>query len=336
MPGVSAAHAVLRIEAEQLLVEDLGSTNGTRVNGLRILSTHPLRSGDVVEFGDSGFTVEGEGITASGLSDTLALANSTFSVVEQARRMESLLCQRRLRSLYQPIVDLSTNQCFGYECLARGTLDGLPENPEELFALAALRHVEVELSVLCRQLAIDEIAGTPSDRDQDHPSPSPAAVSDLHIFTNVHPAEVHDERFLTHLHRLREVYPNLRLVAEIHERSILDPLASRRLLEAIRGFEVSVAYDDFGAGAARLTELAECPPDYLKFDRSLIAELKIDNPRMLGLVRSLVAMARDLGTKTVAEGIETEEQLDLCSDLGFDLAQGYLLGRPEPWPASTP
>ena len=75
--------------------------------------------------------------------------------------------------------------------------------------------------------------------------------------------------------------------------------------------------------------MAEAPPQYLKFDRRLIAG--IDNADMLKrqrLLSSLVAMARDLGVKTVAEGIETAAEADVCDSIGFSHAQGYWLGQP--------
>jgi EAL domain-containing protein (putative c-di-GMP-specific phosphodiesterase class I) len=89
---------------------------------------------------------------------------------------------------------------------------------------------------------------------------------------------------------------------------------------------MSLAYDDFGAGQARLLELSEAPPDFLKLSMRLIHGIDQAPSSRHRVLRSLVALARDLGTKTIAEGIETPGEAAVCADLGFDLAQGYHFG----------
>jgi EAL domain-containing protein (putative c-di-GMP-specific phosphodiesterase class I) len=91
---------------------------------------------------------------------------------------------------------------------------------------------------------------------------------------------------------------------------------------------VRLAYDDFGAGQARLLELAEAPPHYLKFDRRFVMGIDQAPASRRRLVASLVAAARELLVKTVAEGVETAAEAEVCRDLGFTLAQGYHFGRP--------
>jgi len=91
-----------------------------------------------------------------------------------------------------------------------------------------------------------------------------------------------------------------------------------------------LAYDDFGAGQARLKELSEVPPDVMKFDLQMIRGLSTSSPHRVQIVESLVKIVRDLGIVALAEGVETQEEADICRDIGFELAQGYLLGRPAP------
>ena len=91
-----------------------------------------------------------------------------------------------------------------------------------------------------------------------------------------------------------------------------------------------LAYDDFGAGQARLIELIEVPPHVLKFDLALtrnIDRAPVQRQRMLG---SLVRMACDLGIQTLAEGMETRGEAQTCIQLGFDLSQGFFYGEPAP------
>ena len=91
-----------------------------------------------------------------------------------------------------------------------------------------------------------------------------------------------------------------------------------------------LAYDDFGAGRARLNELGEAPPDYLKFDIGLIRNIDRAPVRKQKLLEGLVKMAQELGIHAVAEGVESEAEAATCRELGFPMAQGYHFGRPAP------
>ena len=86
----------------------------------------------------------------------------------------------------------------------------------------------------------------------------------------------------------------------------------------------------FGAGQARLFELAEAPPHYLKFDRRWVSGLEQATLPRRTILRSLLSLARELPIKTVAEGIETPAESNACAEMGFTHAQGFLLGRPRP------
>jgi EAL domain-containing protein (putative c-di-GMP-specific phosphodiesterase class I) len=80
-----------------------------------------------------------------------------------------------------------------------------------------------------------------------------------------------------------------------------------------------------------LLELAEAPPHYLKFDRRFVTDIdKPDNAKRRRLLSSLVGVARDLLVKTIAEGVETSEEADVCRKIGFAYGQGYYFGRPTP------
>ena len=114
---------------------------------------------------------------------------------------------------------------------------------------------------------------------------------------------------------------------EIHEVAITEPRMIRRLRSRLSELSIGMAYDDFGTGQARLVDVVEVPPDYLKFDISLIRGIDrlVSKQRMIA---SLVGMVIELGITPAAEGIETEEEAEVCRELGFEYGQGYLLGRP--------
>lgn len=93
---------------------------------------------------------------------------------------------------------------------------------------------------------------------------------------------------------------------------------------------IGLAYDDFGAGQARLLELVEVPPDYLKFDMGLIRDMtERDSPRYR-LLAELNRMIAGMGIRTLIEGVENEKTAELCREMGIDYMQGFLFGRPRP------
>ncbi|WP_396134601.1 EAL domain-containing protein [Cellulomonas sp. ATA003] len=105
-------------------------------------------------------------------------------------------------------------------------------------------------------------------------------------------------------------------------------------LTRLREHGFRVALDDFGAGNTALTWLRRLPIDTLKLDRAFAATLA--EPATRTIVRSILQLARDLGVRTVAEGVETAEQLAFFTDAGCDFTQGYLHGCPAPADAVWP
>jgi EAL domain-containing protein (putative c-di-GMP-specific phosphodiesterase class I) len=160
------------------------------------------------------------------------------------------------------------------------------------------------------------------------------AVKGLHapplLFLNTHPADLEQPGLLASLRQLRSEAPWARLVLEVHESALADPDLISWLRTQLAEIEIGLAYDDFGAGQARLLELAEAPPDYLKFDRRFVSGIDSAPVSRRRLVASLVAAARELRVHTVAEGVETAEEAAECRRAGFSHAQGYYFGRPGP------
>jgi EAL domain-containing protein (putative c-di-GMP-specific phosphodiesterase class I) len=119
-----------------------------------------------------------------------------------------------------------------------------------------------------------------------------------------------------------------RLELEITESWVISDLrGAAGKLQQLRDLGIGVALDDFGTGYAAFDYLQELPLDTLKIDRSFIQRL--DGPAAnLSTVRAMTILARQLGMKTVAEGVESEEQVRQLGAIGCDLIQGFLLGRP--------
>jgi EAL domain-containing protein (putative c-di-GMP-specific phosphodiesterase class I) len=151
-----------------------------------------------------------------------------------------------------------------------------------------------------------------------------------HLFMNTHPAEVRQPGILESMQLLRTAAPSQQLTLEIHEAAVTDTAEMKRLSEGLKALNVRLAFDDFGAGQARINELTAVHPDYLKFDMSLIHNIHRATSEHQQMVAQLVKMVRNLGILALAEGVELEEEAAVCAELGFDLAQGYCFGRPAP------
>lgn len=136
--------------------------------------------------------------------------------------------------------------------------------------------------------------------------------------------------FLKHTIEENHVDPS-RLILEITESMVMEDLQKgREALLELKQLGVSLAIDDFGSGYSSLTYLQHLPLDSLKIDKSLIDGML--DERSIHVVKSVIRLAQGLSLKTIAEGIETEEQRVLIDSLGCDMIQGYLLSRPLPLP----
>ena len=125
-----------------------------------------------------------------------------------------------------------------------------------------------------------------------------------------------------------------RLELEITESWIISDLrAAAGKLQTLRDLGIGIAIDDFGAGYSTFNYLQELPLDTLKIDRSFIHRLD-GSAANLSTVRAIIGLAQQLGLKTVAEGVETEEGLSQLREIGCELVQGFFLARPLKPPAA--
>jgi EAL domain-containing protein (putative c-di-GMP-specific phosphodiesterase class I) len=120
------------------------------------------------------------------------------------------------------------------------------------------------------------------------------------------------------------------LCLEITESAVMESgAATTAQLRALKSLGVRLAIDDFGTGFSSLAHLRRFPVDVLKIDGTFVAGLAHE-PQDASIAAAVISLAHALGLQTVAEGIETEEQLTILRGLGSDLGQGYLFGRPAP------
>ena len=309
-PTVSGYHAELVLAGEQLLVRDRNSTNGTLLNGRRIQTVEGLRDGDILHFGNVMFTVHLENTSAA--TETVA-SDAAGDAIAQVQ-FSTFLNRPGVEAHFQPIVRLDNLERIGFEVLSRSQFIGL-ETPEKMFRVAAQRTSEAALSRVCRVEGMRE---------------STALGRDVQIYLNTHPAELNDQELFASLHELRDRHPARSIVLEVHESGVTSVSFLKSLRDVLTELDFSLAYDDFGAGQARLAELIEVPPDVLKFDLKLIQGLPTASEPRRSTIAALIRIVEDLNVVPLAEGIETQEEADICRELGFKLAQGYLFGRPAP------
>ncbi|MFD1007234.1 EAL domain-containing protein [Oceanisphaera ostreae] len=232
----------------------------------------------------------------------------------------TLLDQQRLQPVFQPIVDTHQHRLLGHESLIRGPAAHPLEFPVALFDEAKQAGLLSELDLSCRQLAMQAYCQL--------------QMSGL-LFINVDPNLLLDKQHPKGCtQRMAQTLgiPANNIVIELSEQyPILDPAGLKIAVEHYRSLGFLIAIDDLGTGYSGLKLWSEVKPDYVKIDRYFIQELH-QNPIKREFVQSIVTLARGLQSQVIAEGIETEAELQQLQQMGVYLCQGYYLGRPKPMP----
>lgn len=307
---VSGLHAELFTVDDRLFVRDLGSTNGTFINGERLFDVAELKEDDVLQFADLALRI----MASTAKSDSHTMPEDFCDHALARVQFDKLIREEIVTPYFQPIIDLQTGATKAFEVLARSRLIGL-ETPGRMFAAAADLQMEARLSDLMRRKGIEV-----SQQFYEIPP----------VYLNTHPAEFEDDSAWEWISQLREMAPNQKIVIEVHEAAVTDTIGIARFRATLRDHDIGLAFDDFGAGQARLAELAAVRPDCLKFDRSMITGLDQADASRQRFVRCLIDAIRDIGVTPLAEGVETLGEQQICTELGFQMAQGYHLGMPKP------
>ena len=223
-------------------------------------------------------------------------------------------------AFYQPQLDIVTGQISGFEALARWNHPARGWIPPGEFISAAEELGLIErlgaqmLTLACRSAA-------------SWPKPLPVAV-------NVSSLQLRNRGFVSTVFQslARAGLPTDRLELEITESVLLDDDPNvLDGLNQLRALGVRLSLDDFGTGYASLSYLRRLPLNKVKIDQSFVHDLAT-NSGARAIVSAVSHLARDLGMTVTAEGVETQEQLDILSIVGCTHAQGYLIGRPDPDP----
>ncbi len=243
-----------------------------------------------------------------------------MTVTEQLSALAQILAHGDLHCLFQPIVSLSERRLVGYEALTRGPSNSPLHSPLTLFSTARHAGRLSELDVLCRRRACQRFHELGLGGK---------------LFLNVAPESLLDPnhqpgRTLQLLQTLGiapgDVVIELTEQAPIEDFGLLDTA-----LHHYRAMGFCIALDDLGAGYSSLRLWSELRPDYVKIDRHFIDGIHQDGVKR-EFVGSILKMAHASRAQVIAEGIELPEELAVLSEMGVDLVQGYLIGRPQEQP----
>jgi EAL domain-containing protein (putative c-di-GMP-specific phosphodiesterase class I) len=153
-----------------------------------------------------------------------------------------------------------------------------------------------------------------------------AASDESVIFVNLHPEDLIDDALYEETSQLTAFAH--RVVLEITERASLEHIGNvRDRVARLRALGFRIALDDLGAGYAGLTSFTQLEPEFVKLDMELIRGIHQHDMKRK-IVRSMVELCHDMGKLIIAEGVEVAAEKQALVDLGCDLLQGYLLGRP--------
>jgi diguanylate cyclase (GGDEF)-like protein len=241
--------------------------------------------------------------------------------LRQRRRTEAELriavAERQFELHYQPIRSISSDETTAYEALVRWNhpVRGVVP-PMQFIPIAEDSGLIMAIGAWVLETACTEIKSLPGR---------------ARVAVNLSPLQFRDRNLIAAVTRALGVagLPPERLELEITESALLqNDTLTQQHLEALRTLGVRIAMDDFGTGYSSLGYLLSYPFHSIKIDRSFVRGLG-EQANSLAIVRAITTLASSLGISTTAEGVETEQQLDLLRELGCREAQGFFFSRPK-------
>jgi PAS domain S-box-containing protein len=224
-------------------------------------------------------------------------------------RVQAVLDKELLYPVYQPILHLETGQVIAYEALSRFPAEP-QRGPDRWFGEAWEVGLGIPLELMAVRIAARALPRLPDD---------------VSLSVNASPPTVFSGRFVSCFGDSAD-----RVTVELTEHLKVDDYEGfSAKLGPLREAGGRVAIDDFGAGYASLRHIIKVRPEWIKLDISLTERID-ENPLVHALARSLVSFADEVGVRVIAEGIETEEELEALIDAGFRYGQGFYFGVPAP------
>ncbi len=243
------------------------------------------------------------------IADPGAIAGLHKARRERLAQVERVLLGEELKIAFQPIVELASGRVVAYEALSR--FPGDPAHTPDLwFADAWALGLGIPLELLAIRKAVDAVADVHGE---------------LHLTVNASPPTLAARGFM------RALGPNPdRVTVEITEHlEIADYDQFRSAAAPLRRAGGQLAIDDFGAGFASLKHVLQVQPERIKLDISLTEQIP-ESAVAHALATALLSFAGEIGIEVVAEGIETDEELDALTEIGVRVGQGFHFGLPAP------
>lgn len=307
-----------------------GQPMGTTISvGVALYPEHGTTARDLLAHAEFAMyrAKENGGSRASVYEPDPDVEAQTDSRIRLKKRIRDALDKDLFLPYYQPILNLRTNQIAHHELLLRMVGDDGEIIPPKSFLRVAERFGLLHL--VDRWVVRHAIKTIAEQR---------TVGKELHLTVNLSGKAFEDPELLTMIRReLAETAINpTHLMLEITETTaIVNMHHAREFINELRKMGCQFALDDFGVGFSSFYNLKHLPVDYLKIDGSFIRNLRHDASDQQ-VVRAIVAVARGLGKRTVAEYVGDEETLRLLREYQVDYAQGSLIGRPSPTRLEVP
>ncbi len=239
------------------------------------------------------------------------------------QELQAAIAENQLVLHYQPQLDLRSHEILAVEALVRWVhprLGLIP--PDEFLPLAQEAGLMEALTAWVLDAAVTQCVEWRSTGRQ------------FSVAVNVSPSNLLEPGFVGTVEDVlhRRGLPADGLVLEITESCVIaEFVTAQRVLEELQALGIAISIDDFGAGVTSLAYLSDLAVHELKLDRTFITRMTEGSGRRdMDLVRSTIQLGHAMGLRIVAEGIEDPETLDLLSEFGCDIAQGYCISRPMP------
>lgn len=246
--------------------------------------------------------------------------------------LQRALSCRQLRLHYQPIIDIKNNRCVGAEASLRWPgFDGPVINPAEFIPLAENEGMIAQVT----DYVVDELFYEMGEFLASHPQ--------LYIAINLSASDFHSARLISQISEKAHSYAVCigQIKIEVTERGFIDVPKTTPVIQAFREAGYEIAIDDFGTGYSNLHNLHALNVDILKIDKTFVDTLTTNNTSHL-IAEHIIEMARGLRLKTIAEGVETPEQVSWLYKRGVQYCQGWLFAKAMParefmqWLANAP